>query len=195
MNFLAHAYLSGDNDKILIGNFIGDFVKGKKFNDYDDDIQKGIILHREIDRFTDTHKVVHHSKSILTEKYRHYSAVIVDIFYDHMLAKNWNDYHDMNLLSYTNHVYDKILAHEQMLPSRVKQMLNYMIPNNWLYNYSFTEGIQSVLNGMSNRTKFDSGMEHAIEDLEIHFDEFQDDFVKFFPDLVNFVDSYQNKQK
>ena len=195
MNFLAHAYLSGDNDKILIGNFIGDFVKGKKFNNYDEDVQKGIIIHREIDRFTDTHKVVQHSKSILTEKYRHYSGVIVDIFYDHILAKNWENYHQNDLLSYTNQVYDRLLAHEQMLPSRVKQMLKYMIPDNWLFNYSFLEGIQRVLNGMSNRTKFDSGMEHAVEDLEIHFDEFQDDFVKFFPDLINFVDSLQNKQE
>jgi acyl carrier protein phosphodiesterase len=195
MNFLAHAYLSGNNDKILIGNFIGDFVKGKKFNDYDEEVQKGIIIHREIDRFTDTHKVVQRSKSILTEKYRHYSGVIVDIFYDHILAKNWGNYHQNDLLSYTNQVYDKLLAHEQMLPSRVKQMLKYMIPDNWLYNYSFLEGIQRVLNGMSNRTKFDSGMEHAVEDLEIHFDEFQDDFVKFFPDLINFVDSLQNKQE
>ena len=193
MNFLAHAYLSGNDNKILVGNFIGDFIKGKQFQEYDERIKRGIILHREIDSYTDSHKIVHHSKAILTEKYRHYSGVIVDIFYDHFLAKNWSDYHDKGLLEYTEGVYNTLQDHHQILPARMRQMLTYMVPDNWLYNYSFLEGIQQVLKGMSRRTKFDSGMENAVADLEDHYEEFQDDFKLFFPDLINFVYSFEKE--
>ena len=93
MNFLAHLYLSGDNPKVKVGNFIGDFVKGKNLKDrFEADIARGIGLHREIDWFTDTHSIVKQSKDRLRPKYRHYSGVIVDIFYDHFLAKNWDRY-------------------------------------------------------------------------------------------------------
>ena len=165
-------------------------MKGRKFNDFEKDIQKGILIHREIDRYTDTHKVVHRSKSVLTEKYRHYSGVIVDIFYDHILAKNWNDYSKKPLLDYTLDVYGILEANHEILPYRVQQMLKYMIPGNWLYNYRSIEGIGQVLSGMSRRTKFESGMENAVNELEEFFDEFENDFRIFFPDLINFVDSF-----
>src|SRR5277367_1527199 len=98
MNFLAHLYLSGDNPKIKTGNFIGDFVKGKNLADrFEKDIAKGIVLHREIDWFTDRHPVVKQSKDRLREKYRHYSGVIVDVFYDHFLARNWINYSSKSL--------------------------------------------------------------------------------------------------
>ena len=94
MNFLAHLYLSGDNEQIIVGNFIGDFVKGRNaLQTFDPTIALGIELHRAIDQFTDTHPVVRSSKDRLRPKYRHYAGVIVDIFYDHFLARKWNDYH------------------------------------------------------------------------------------------------------
>src|SRR5690606_17104395 len=98
MNFLAHVYLSGDNPKIMVGNFIGDFVKGGRLSErFEKDIARGIELHRAIDDFTDSHAVVLKSKERLRPKYRHYSPVIVDMFYDHILARHWNDYHPQSL--------------------------------------------------------------------------------------------------
>ena len=190
MNFLAHIYLSGDNDKTMVGNFIGDFVKGRQFSQFELGIQDGIHMHREIDRYTDSHEVVHRSKSLLTEKYRHYAGVIVDIFYDHYLAKNWSKYHPEELLPFTKRVYKTLNTYNKILPPRVNEMLKYMIPNNWLYNYSFIEGIQKVLNGMARRTTFESRMELAVVDLEAHYEEFHDDFSQFFPDLINFANSF-----
>ena len=191
MNFLAHAYLSGNDEGILVGNFIGDFVKGRKFNNYDNKIITGIKLHREIDRYTDSHEIVHKSKSLLTTKYRHYSAVIVDIFYDHFLAANWKDYHRTDLLTFTLDVYEVLQNHDDILPPRVKKMLGYMISGNWLYNYSHIEGINNVLGGMARRTKFESGMENASDDLELYYEEFKSDFQAFFPDLINFAASFE----
>ena len=83
MNFLAHIYLSGEDTPLMIGNFIGDFVKGNEYKNFPADIQNGVLLHREIDSYTDSHEIVLESKKRLREKYRHYSGVITDIFYDH----------------------------------------------------------------------------------------------------------------
>ena len=90
MNFLSHLYLAGDSEELIIGNFIADAVKGSAFNQFSPGIQKGIVLHRKIDTFTDSHPVVELSKQRLRERYKKYASVIIDIYYDHYLAKNWN---------------------------------------------------------------------------------------------------------
>ena len=92
MNFLAHIYVSGDNDLVKIGNFMADSIRGHSYDVYPMEIQKGILLHRSIDSFTDMHPIYRQSKHRLHEKYGHYSGVIMDIFYDHFLAKNWKTY-------------------------------------------------------------------------------------------------------
>jgi acyl carrier protein phosphodiesterase len=109
MNFLAHLYLSGNNDKIMVGNFMGDFVKGRSaLEQFEPEIIRGIELHRAIDEFTDSHAVVSASKDRLRPKYRHYSGVIVDVFYDHFLARNWSDYHDELLPDFADRAYGVI---------------------------------------------------------------------------------------
>src|SRR5690606_38990711 len=97
MNFLSHLYLSGKSTEIIIGNFIGDFVKGAKMDDYPPEVTKGIKLHREIDFFTDNHPVVMKSKDKLRVKHGHYAGVVVDMFYDHFLAVDWESYHPQPL--------------------------------------------------------------------------------------------------
>ena len=105
MNFLAHLYLSQNNTDILIGNFIADHVKGSQFYNYSKEIQQGILLHREIDLFTDTHPIVKQSMQRLHKRYRHYNGVIIDIFYDYFLAKNWSKYSDIPLQIFADTIY------------------------------------------------------------------------------------------
>ena len=136
MNFLAHIYLSGDDDLVKIGNFIADSIKGKKYLKYGLQIQKGIILHRAIDFYTDTHPVFKESSHRLSERYRHYSGIIVDIFYDHFLAANWKDYCDIPLEEYTLQFYALLKLNYEILPSNVKNILPYMIEQNWLLSYA-----------------------------------------------------------
>lgn len=171
----------------MVGNFIGDFVKGNQLNDFESEITRGINLHRAIDEYTDQHPVVSKSKDKLREKYRHYSGVIVDIYYDHFLAKNWSDYHKTDLLTFTKQFYSAINSYNNTLPKGAKYMLPYMMENNWLYNYSKVEGISRALGGMSRRTKFDSKMDEAVVDLRAHYDEFEKEFKEFFVDLRSFV--------
>lgn len=184
MNFLAHIFLSGGHDKIMVGNFIGDFVKGKSaMEKFETEIIRGIELHRAIDEFTDKHPIVSESKNRLRPKYRHYSGVIVDVFYDHFLAKNWKDYHPVPLPDFAAQAYNTLRSFDKILPEDVKYMLPYMVKGNWLLNYSKIEGIHQALSGMSRRTKFQSKMEEASEELYLHFDEFQKEFNQFFPEL------------
>ena len=184
MNFLAHLYLSQNNTDIMIGNFIADHIRGNNYEAFSKEIQQGIFLHREIDTFTDAHKVVRKSKRRLHERYRHYDGVIIDIFYDYFLAKNWSDYSEIPLDVYTdgiNKMFEKI---SDELPVKSQNFIKYMIEYNILFNYQNKEGIAKVLNGMNARTKGKSQMNLAIEDLEILETELQEDFTLFFKDLI-----------
>ncbi|MCP4457173.1 MAG: DUF479 domain-containing protein [Cytophagales bacterium] len=183
MNFLAHIYLSGNNKEITLGNFIGDFVKGNTINDFDTDIKKGIQLHRAIDHFTDTHPIVRESKLRLRPDFRHYSPVIVDVFYDHFLAIDWNEYSDIPLLKFTKDFYQMIDSLKASLPPEANHMLLYMKKDNWLYNYRLVEGIHRALSGMSRRTSFKSKMEYASENLKQHYEDYKVEFQRFFPAL------------
>ena len=184
MNFLAHLHLSGDDTSIMLGNFIGDFVKGKNLAEkVGVEMAKGIELHREIDFFTDQHPIVTQSKKRLRPKYRHYSGVIVDVFYDHFLAKNWNDYHPQPLSDYAAYVYDVIQKNATLLPDRVNMMMPYMIKGNWLVNYATVEGIHRALTGMARRTPYESKMDESVVDLQENYEEFKTEFITFFPEL------------
>jgi len=186
MNFLAHIYLSGDNTAITIGNFIADGIKGKRYAKYPKDIQIGILLHREIDTFTDAHPTVRMSTKRLHKNYSHYSGVIVDILYDHFLAKNWSHYSNIPLELYVENFYDDLRSNFTILPVRIQKMMPYMIADNWLLNYAHIEGIQKVLNGMNHRTNNISGMHKATDELQEFYAEFEEEFTIFFEELRAF---------
>lgn len=187
MNFLAHLYLSKDNKNVLIGNFISDAIKGKKYKNYPKEIQVGIILHRNIDYFTDRHPIVRKSMHRLNPRYRHYDGVIIDILYDHFLAKNWSSYSKIPLEVYAENVYQFLTKNVDSFPEELQKLLPYMIEYNWLVNYASLEGIERVLGGMNRRTKGISQMDLAIEDLKLHYDDFETDFTEYFKELENFV--------
>ena len=189
MNFLAHLYLSGDSEGLLIGNFIADAVKGKAHEKFSPDIQKGIILHRRIDLYTDSHPIVLSSCKRLWDKYRHYSPVIIDIFYDHFLAANWNNYSAVPLEKFADDAYRLMEKNYELLPEKIQFMLGYMSKQNWLVNYAQVEGIRKTLTGMSRRTPFESGMEKAVESLVEHYPIFKNEFELFFEELKKYVAS------
>jgi acyl carrier protein phosphodiesterase len=186
MNFLAHIYLSGDNNLITIGNFMADGIRGNKYKKYPLDIQIGILLHREIDTFTDAHPIVRQSTKRLHANYSHYSGVIVDILYDHFLAKNWAKYSEVPLDLYIENFYNTVNSHFEILPDRTKKMMPHMIAGNWLLNYASIEGIQEVLEGMNRRTKYVSGMNEATKELVEFYSEFENEFTLFFEELIAF---------
>jgi acyl carrier protein phosphodiesterase len=195
MNFLAHIYLSGDNEELKIGNFIADSVKGKQYLEYPPGIIDGIVLHRAIDTFTDTHPIVSKSVERLFERYGHYSRVIVDILYDHFLAANWKDYSDIPLKIYTEDFYKLLQDNFKILPKQVQNFLPYMVADNWLYNYRKIEGIEKILFQMNRRVKYRAKMHLAVEELREFYEEFEDEFTRFFEELRAYVKVEINSKK
>jgi acyl carrier protein phosphodiesterase len=183
MNFLAHIYLSGDNDLIKIGNFMADGIRGKQFKNYPLEVQKGIVLHRAIDTFTDAHPVFRQSTKKLHSRYHHYAGVIVDVFYDHFLAKNWVNYSDEDLGGYVAAFYQSLSDNTSILSEKTVMLMPYMIKQNWLVSYQTIEGIDKILTQMDSRTKNESKMRFASEELMEFYTEFEEDFTKFFEDL------------
>ncbi len=186
MNFLAHIYLSGDNKDITIGNFIADGIKGSDYKKYPLQIQKGILLHRGIDSFTDQHPIVRKSTARLHKNYGHYSGVIVDILYDHFLAKNWKNYHEQPLDEYVQDFYKLLNSEYDLLPSRIQMMMPFMISNNWLLSYATIPGIGKILEQMNRRLKNISNMNMAVVELEQYYTEFEEEFTSFFIELKTF---------
>ncbi|WP_411895601.1 ACP phosphodiesterase [Winogradskyella sp. A2] len=186
MNFLAHIYLSGNNELVTIGNFVADGIRGKKYMQYPDEIQVGILLHRAIDTFTDAHAVFRRSTKRLHKPYGHYSGVIIDIFYDHYLAKNWDQYSNKPLDIYVDNFYKSLEENFEILPPKFKHLTPFMIEGNWLLSYAKIDGIQSVLNGMNRRTEGRSKMNLATKELKLFYNEFENDFTEFFTELIAF---------
>jgi len=183
MNFLAHIYLSGDSDLIKIGNFMADGVRGNKYIELHSEIQKGIILHRNIDTFTDAHPIFRKSTKRLHVNYHHFSGVIVDVFYDHFLAKNWSLYSDEKLEVYVANFYDSLATYHDLLTEKAQMLKPYMIEQNWLLSYQTIDGIEKILSQMDNRIKRESNLRFSVQELKLFYNEFEADFTIFFNDL------------
>lgn len=184
MNFLAHIYLSGEDDFVKIGNFMADSIRGSQYLDYPNSLQKGILLHRHIDSFTDSHPIYRKSKHRLHEKYGHYSGVIMDIAYDHFLAKNWSKYSNENLEDYAADFYQLVQDNFEILTERTKGMLPYMIGRNWLVSYATIAGLEMILFQMDYKTKHRVHMQEAIVEIQDFYTEFESEFFQFFEELV-----------
>lgn len=186
MNFLAHQYLSQHSEDLMIGNFIADAVKGKNFEIYSHGVIAGIKMHREIDSFTDAHPITKMSAARLMPRYKKYAGVIVDVFYDHFLAANWNQYHHQSLDEFVQNVYALMHKNVHNFPPKSQYLLPFMIEHNWLLNYSKIDGIRQTLSGMSKRTSFESNMQFATEELELYYNDFAQEFEFYFEEARNY---------
>lgn len=189
MNFLAHQYLSGESEKVKIGNFIGDYVKGKKYLDYHPEVQKGILLHRNIDHFTDRHPIVLQSSNRLKKGYKRYSGVVIDVIYDHFLAKKWDQYHTQAISKFVTKSHEILVRNYLILPHKVKFFLPFIIQSRRLESYSTLEGLQSALEIMSRRTSLPDQTDYAMQTLQDQYDDFEAEFDCFMNDLISYVRS------
>lgn len=192
MNFLAHLYLSGDSAKVKVGNFIGDYIKGKQYQKYHPEIQKGIILHRHIDQFTDKHPLMLKSSQKLKEGYGRYSGVVVDLFYDHFLAKNWGDYHIDTIKDFVTESHELLIRNYLVLPNRVKMFLPFLIQSRRLESYAELDGLQTALDIMANRTSLPDNSNYALRVLLDNYHEFESEYKLFMKDMLHYVENEHN---
>lgn len=167
---------------------MADGIRGNNYLDYPEEIKKGIILHRYIDTFTDANETFRISKHRLHERYGHYSGVIVDILYDHFLAKNWTKYCDEPLEDFVANFYKSLKDNFDVLTPKTQRILPIMIEQNWLESYATVEGISKILFQMDYRTKFKSKMQFSVEELKEFYEDFENEFTLFFEELRNHVE-------
>jgi acyl carrier protein phosphodiesterase len=183
MNFLAHAFLSFNDAGILTGNMISDFVKGKKKFDLPEEIQKGIILHRKIDTYTDDHLANKELKLIFRPHYGLYCSPIMDVLFDHFLASDENFFSEDSLQEFTAETYSKLDEYQAYFPERFARMFPYMKSQNWLYHYRTMEGVWNSLGGLSRRAKYLGEMSTAFALFEENYETLRAGYNEFFPEL------------
>jgi acyl carrier protein phosphodiesterase len=166
MNFLAHLYLSGNNEEIIVGNFIGDYVKGSDYMNYPENIKKGLLLHRHIDSFTDCHPVTRKSKQHVESQYRKYAGIVIDIFYDFLLASEWERYSNISLEDFVENTFSILKKYYDVFPQGIKNWFPNFIRNNWLMSYSYERGVEMVLHRMASRTSLPEFTDFAMEVLD-----------------------------
>lgn len=187
MNFLAHIYLSGNSNDVKIGNFIGDYVKGKSFHIYPEEIKRGILLHRFIDSFTDKNTHTLDAKQLFASKYRKYSGIVIDIIYDHFLAANWSKYSDESLRNYIDNFHNTLLDNNDMLPAEVQEFVPKLIKNDRIYSYREISGIRSVLSTMAIYTSLPDHSDFAIDVLNENYEFLKQNFFLFFNDIIYYI--------
>lgn len=187
MNFLAHLYLSGESPRIKVGNFIGDWVKGSNFENYPDDIRKGIIIHRHIDSFTDKHPLFKKTAKLFYPKFKRFSGIITDMAFDHILAARWENYNRISLNKFARQSYILLMANYAHLPMRVQGFLFKMILSRRLESYAKPEGIHNALKIMSANTILPDEADYAIEVIENHFAVIEHNFNLFLEEIIQYL--------
>lgn len=188
MNYLAHIFLSGNNDALKIGNFIADEIKGKSYTQFPEPIQKGILLHRAIDDFTDHHPLVYKGAHRFFGELRHYNGVVIDMIYDHLLAKNWSVYSQIPLEKFAEDFYLLLDTNQDVLPQKITKIIPYMIRHNWLLSYADLESLRDILHQMNHKTKHQTSLHKGVDIYLAHQHEFEQEFVSFFRDIQKFCE-------
>jgi acyl carrier protein phosphodiesterase len=187
VNFLAHAYLAGSSDHAIVGSLMGDFVKGPLRDRYGAEITHALALHRRIDTYTDSHHVVRQSRRRVSPPRRRFAGILVDMFYDHFLARHWDEYNDMPLERFAARVYAALREHHALLPERLQAIAPRMAATDWLASYRHVEAVGFALDRMGQRLKRGNALLRSSEELLANYDAFDADFHTFFPEVVRFA--------
>ena len=189
MNYLAHLYLSGEDESILVGNFIGDYVKGNQYLQYPAQVQTGILLHRRIDWFTDRHPLVKDCANRFRTNYGRYCGIVTDVVFDHFLAVGWRQYSICSLRQFSKNVHAVLLSNFSILPLRVKLFLPFLIQHKRLESYAGLDGIWQSLAIMGRRTSLPEEADFALEILRQDYEPIKKEFEAFFLELIDFVET------
>jgi len=193
MNYLAHMFLSDDTPLSMLGNFMGDFVKGNVEGKFEQEIVDGILHHRRVDHFTDSHAIVSSSKKLISQARCRFSGVIIDVLYDHFLSRNWSLYSKTRLDDFIERVYKKLHNHWRGIPPAAELCIEKMLKEDWLSSYGSPEGIDKTFKRISERLRRENNLCSAVEELENNYHVLNTHFLRFFPLLINHLGPDQSK--
>ena len=185
MNFLAHLFLSGSNDDWMVGNYLGDFLNKRQIISLQEEVRRGVELHRLIDSFTDTHPEVEKACGICRSKHRKYAPILVDIYFDYLLSKNWNRFSAVPLRTFADQAYRILLQAAPTFPKATMDQTQRMIAGDWLMSYGKYQGLEFVMNKLKNRVSKPDQLNDAVETMKEHEKKLNEYFMNFFPDLIS----------
>jgi acyl carrier protein phosphodiesterase len=192
MNYLAHIYLAEESEESVLGNIMGDFVKGSIGDGFHPEIERGIRTHRKVDVFTDSHEIFKASKKLISPGRRRFAGVIIDLAFDHLLSKNWQAYSDADLRGLIRKTYSLLERKKAMLPEKFRLFLPRMIEEDWLGSYGTLEGTGIALDRISERLRRrfhrENTLKGAVEEIESNYTELENNFNAFFPEIISFVE-------
>mgnify|MGYP001138052265 CR=1 FL=1 len=194
MNYLAHLSLSFKDEDLMLGNLVADFTRKIKYQDYLPSVQKGIELHHFIDDFTDSHSLVEAAKALIRPQQGKFSGVVMDIYFDHLLARDYHFWHRESLADFAQNAYQLFNLRKDELPEAAAHMLHYMEKGNWLFNYASHDGLSRSLEGMSRRTRYKNAMNLAAKQLLELETEIKPLFERFYPELDKAVGQWIENQ-
>ena len=184
MNYLAHLFLAPKSKQLLVGNLMGDFVKGNRFEHLPIDIVTGIYQHRAIDKYTDQHPEVLALKACLSAERRRYFGIIVDVAFDHILAKHFQQYSHQSLVEFSDCVYPTLIEHVSLMPPRMQLVVTRMVEQRWLESYQSINAIGQAIDGISRRIRFENKLLGGAKEIEDNYLVFEQHFSNFFPELI-----------
>jgi acyl carrier protein phosphodiesterase len=187
LNYLAHLYLADDTPESLLGNLLGDFLKGARVEDFPAEVQVGIRRHFQVDAFTDVHPIPLESRRRIAPPQRRYGGVLVDIFYDHFLTRHWREFSPEPLEAFTARAYAAFASQEALLPERLRHALPRMREEDWLGSHREVDGVRNTLRRLSRRLRREHDLAAGADELVRSYAELEADFRLFFPDLVRSV--------
>jgi acyl carrier protein phosphodiesterase len=191
VNFLAHLYLADPTPASMIGNLLPDMTPGPLAPDLSPDVLAGARNHQRVDAFTDTHPVFARSRSLFRDKHGRLSAILTDLFYDHILARDWTRYHDQPLHDFIDHAHAALAKQYDLMPEPMRPIIGRLIDQGWLRCYATPDGMAVILKMMSHRfsqrLRRPIDLAKAVDDLPEFDSALTDDFAEFFPQLVTYV--------
>ncbi len=189
MNYLAHLYFAEDTPESRVGNLMADFVRGPVDRQpYGGAVMQGMQSHVAVDRFTDDHDVVRESKALISRRRRRFAGIIVDICYDHFLARHWSDFSDVPLSAFIERTYGSFREYRGELPPVMSRVIRHMVEHDWLRGYRELSGIGRALDGLSMRIRRPNTLAGSVEELKENYGEMEQHFLGFFPDLVRHME-------
>lgn len=196
MNYLAHLFLSPDDPELLLGSLIADFTRGRLetlARDWPPGVVRGIALHRQVDRFTDDHPRVIRARRRIAPPYRRYSGIILDILFDHYLCRYWSEFTRRDRDEFIRQVYRLLEQRREQLPARLHALVPRMRREDWLGSYRDLEVVGLVFERMSTRLRQPNKLAGALVEVRRHYPELAEDFRRFFPELIVFVQRQQEQ--
>lgn len=193
MNYLAHMFLSDNTPFSLLGNFIGDFVKGNAEGRFPEEIVEGVMNHRRIDHFTDSNTIVSCSKKLISRSRYRFSGIIIDILYDHFLSRNWYLYSKTGLSGFIEMIYKNLGNHEVNIPQTAEIVIEKMIKEDWLHSYGSIEGIDKTFKRISKRVRRENSLYSAVEELVAHYHDLNTHFLQFLPQLLKYLNRSESE--